>query len=687
MIPLAALTGPAFWAAFLCNIDEVRMKFLSVFCMCLFLTASLAAQSNPVPFIDTHLVPTSIAPGASAFTLSLNGGNFVSTSVVQWNGSARTTHFLSKARLTASILASDIAKSSTASVTVKSPGAPASNVAFFSVVNPVASVAFTGSTFPTLGDPESVVTADFNNDGILDLAVGNAGNLAILLGNGDGTFQPVARYQANYEPQIIASGDFNGDGAIDLAVVSSYDSFVSVLLGNGAGRFHAPASYPVGSNPLQVVTGDFNRDGKLDMVVLAYPPSILLGNGDGTFQPQTTLPGGGSAICTGDFNGDGVLDLAITTDISVLIYPGNGDGTFQPYREYPMGSNLEFSVATSDLNGDGVLDLVAGTYYGIVVLLGNGDGSFGPPVEYSTTSSVFNAPGIADLNGDGKPDLVVANADYNTAAILMGNGDGTFQTPVYFSGGFSPLNLSFGDFNNDGAMDLALAAFGGGGNTGGAFVSLQTNGPAVLLSSFKLAFPLQVFDTRSKPEKIQLSNIGKQPLTINQINIQGADPHDFLQKNNCGTSLAVGSTCAIVVVFDPTFKGTRIASLVITDDALQPTQSVDLAGTATWVTLSSGALDFGDQMVGTVSPPQTVTVTNVGTGTVKVSSVAITGYIGWQTSEYHETNNCGTLAPGAVCTITVTFAPTLKGGASADLWVHHNGGVKAQAVSLAGHGT
>jgi hypothetical protein len=666
------------------------MKFLSSFCLCLCLTTGLGAQLSPVPFIDKPLVPTSIAPGAPAFTLTLNGGNFVPTSVVQWNGRPRTTHFLGQARLTASIPASDLAKPGTASVSVKSPGAPASNVAFFSVVTPVASVAFTGSTFSTFGDPQSVVTADFNNDGILDLALGNSGNLAILLGNGDGTFQPVARYQANYEPEIIASGDFNGDGATDLAIVSSYDSFVSVLLGNGDGRFHAPVSYPTGSNPLQVVTGDFNRDGKLDMVVLAYPTSILLGNGDGTFQPQTTLAASGSAICTGDFNGDGVLDLAITTDISVLIFLGNGDGTFQPYREYPMGSNVEFSVATSDLNGDGILDLVAGTYDGVVVLLGNGDGSFGAPVSYSTSPSVFNAPGIADLNGDGRPDLVVVDPTGtagNTIAIFMGNGDGTFQTPSYFSGGFFPLTLSFGDFNNDGAMDLALAAFGYGNNTGGAFVSLQTNGPAVLLSSFRLTYPLQVFKTRSKAEKVQLSNVGKQPLTISQINIQGPDPRDFLQTNNCGTSLAVGSACTIVVIFDPTFKGTRTASLVITDDALQPRQSVDLAGTATWVTLSSAALDFGNQKVGTVSPPQTVTVTNVGTGSVNVSNVAITGYIVWQTSEYHETNNCGTLAPGAACTVTVTFAPTLKGGASADLWVHHNGGVNAQAVSLAGHGT
>jgi len=638
-------------------------------------------------------MPTSTAPGGAGFTLTVSGGNFVAGSLVMWNGSALTTHFVSKARLMATVPAADIAKVGTASVSVVNPGVPASNVAFFSVVTPVASVAFTGSTFPTFGDPESAVTADFNGDGVLDLALANATNVAILLGIGDGTFQAVASYPANNEPAVAASGDFNGDGAIDLVVTNYNTDFVSVLLGNGDGTFRGPFSYTTGTNAAQVVTGDFNRDGKLDLVVLSQQnTSILVGKGDGTFRGQLIiLPNSGSAMCTGDFNGDGILDLAITTTNSVLILLGNGDGSFQPYHEYPMGNNVEFAVVASDLNGDGILDLVAGTYNGVVVLLGNGDGSFGSPVDYGTTPSVFNAPAIADLNGDGKPDLVVADATGtagNTVAIFLGSGDGTFQTPVYFSGGWFPFNLTFGDFNNDGAMDLATAAFGSGSLAGGAFVSLQTNGPATLLSTFNLTFPLQVYKTRSAPEKVQLRNVGKQPLLISQINIQGADPHDFVQKNNCGTSLAVGGMCTIKVVFAPTFKEERRASLVITDNAVAPVQSVALAGLATWVTLSPASLTFGNQTVGTVSPPQTVTVTNVGTGTVKVSGVKISSYLSWQSREYSETNTCGTLAPGANCTISVKFAPTLKGKADkVDLWVHHDGGGLSQKVPLSGNGT
>jgi len=131
----------------------------------------LFAQSNPVPQISFPLVPTSIAPGSPAFTLTVNGAGFASGAVVNWNGSPRSTHFVSKTRLTASILASDVATAGTASVTVTNPGAanPDSNVAFFSVTTPVTTVAFTGSNFPTLGNPEYLVPADFNGDGNIDL--------------------------------------------------------------------------------------------------------------------------------------------------------------------------------------------------------------------------------------------------------------------------------------------------------------------------------------------------------------------------------------------------------------------------------------------------------------------------------------------------------------------------------------
>src|SRR5262249_30897533 len=140
--------------------------------------------------------------------------------------------------------------------------------------------------------PQAVAVGDFNNDGVADLAVADAsaGTVSILLGKGDGTFQAAQGYASGAsgdQPQSIAVGDFNGDGAADLAVTNLLSSTVSVLLGNGNGTFQAPQGYTVGSLPYSVAVGDFNGDGIPDLAVTNYldnTVSILLGPGDGTFK-------------------------------------------------------------------------------------------------------------------------------------------------------------------------------------------------------------------------------------------------------------------------------------------------------------------------------------------------------------------------------------------------------------------
>ncbi len=142
----------------------------------------------------------------------------------------------------------------------------------------------------------------------------------------------------------IAEGDFTGDGHLDLAVANYADDTVSVLLGNGDGTFEPQCTYAVGSEPQAIVAGDFNDDGHLDLAVAnsgSNDVSVLLGNGDGTFQPQVTYGAGSDpyAIVAGDFTGDGHLDLAVANEedgtVSVLL--GNGDGTFQPEVTYAVG--------------------------------------------------------------------------------------------------------------------------------------------------------------------------------------------------------------------------------------------------------------------------------------------------------------------------------------------------------------
>ena len=140
--------------------------------------------------------------------------------------------------------------------------------------------------------PGAIAVGDLNHDGIPDLVVANNGaepgppfgNIAVLFGKGDGTFNKPVRYYAGIRPSDLALGDFNGDGNLDVAVVpTNGKDRILVLLGNGDGTFSSPKTYPAGIAPHAIAVADFNGDGKLDLAVLAANVTILLGNGDGTF--------------------------------------------------------------------------------------------------------------------------------------------------------------------------------------------------------------------------------------------------------------------------------------------------------------------------------------------------------------------------------------------------------------------
>jgi hypothetical protein len=278
------------------------------------------------------------------------------------------------------------------------------------------------------------------------------------------SFGPPQTYTVGDYPRSVATGDFNGDSKLDLVVTNYTDSTISILLGNGDGTFQAPVNYAVGSDPISVAVGDFNGDGKPDLVVACNATSVLsvlLGNGDGTFQAAVTYVVGTypNAVIVRDFNGDGKQDLVVANyDGTVSVLLGNGDGTFQPMVNYPDGTDLQ-SVAAGDFNGDGKLDLVTASYDGTVsVLLGNGDGTFQVVGNYVFDYAHFWAT-VGDLNGDGKPDLVVANGYSGDVSVLLGNGDGTFQPPVDYAATLWPSFITVADFNGDGKLDLVVAGF------------------------------------------------------------------------------------------------------------------------------------------------------------------------------------------------------------------------------------
>jgi hypothetical protein len=196
-----------------------------------------AEQSrNPVPLINQPLVPDAVAPGGKGFKLTVNGTGFVSGSLVNWNGKALVTRFVSASRLTARVPALHTAKRNTAFVTVVNPGpgGGTSNTAFFEVTS-FAPVVLSTSNYSVGSGPQSVAVGDFRGNGRLDLALANlySNTVSVLLGNGDGTFKPSVEYVTGLYPASVAVGDFNGDGKLDLAVAAAGGPAVSILLGNG----------------------------------------------------------------------------------------------------------------------------------------------------------------------------------------------------------------------------------------------------------------------------------------------------------------------------------------------------------------------------------------------------------------------------------------------------------------------
>src|SRR5262249_29697516 len=188
-------------------------------------------------------------------------------------------------------------------------------------------------------------------------------NVSVLLGNGDGMFQAAVNFGAGVGPRSVAVGDFNGDGVQDLAVANFlffYTDFV-VLFGSGSGMLQGAGNFGAGDFPGAVAVGDLNGDGVQDLAVVnggfgSNDVSVLLGNGDGTFQAAVNFGAGVTpvSVAMGDFNGDGVRDLAvanffISNNVSVLL--GNGDGTFQAGVSFGAG-RFSRSVSVVDFNGD-----------------------------------------------------------------------------------------------------------------------------------------------------------------------------------------------------------------------------------------------------------------------------------------------------------------------------------------------
>jgi hypothetical protein len=507
--------------------------------------------------------------------------------------------------------------------------------------------------------PQALLAADFNRDGRLDLAVANAreNTVSVFIGQGDGTFGTRNdQSTGGTSPSSVVTADFNGDSNTDVAVANQGSNTVTVSLGNEDGTFQSPQSFATGRSPAIIAVADFNGDSKLDLAVtnsLDNTVSILLGNGDGTFQPQTAVPAGTGpqGILAVDFNGDSKVDLTVANfvDNTVWVLLGNGNGTFQAPVTLATGAN-PISLAAADFNLDGKLDLAVANQGAntVSVLLGIGDGTFTSGVQYPTgaTPSLVAA---ADFNMDGKPDLAVVNAGDNTLSILKGKGDGTFGARANYATGNNPASVTVGDFNGDGIPDVAVANKGGSGGAGGLSAKASRGG-----AGGKLDVPLQA------------------PITGTISVLLGTS--SGVMQSRLDYTTGPNPTAAATGTF--TKDGSSGLAVANADGTVSILVNTPVAA------LSRNAIEFGNQVVGTTSAPVAVTLSDPGSAPLALLDNVISG-------PFTKSDTC--IAPtklpvGGQCTINVRFAPTAQGSATGSLTLFSILRTSPQIVALSGTG-
>jgi hypothetical protein len=270
----------------------------------------------------------------------------------------------------------------------------------------------------------------------------------------------------------VTTARFTHSGNLDLAVADYLSGGVSILLGNGDGTFQKALVFPA-SSPVALAAGDLNRDGNQDLAVIDYGGGsgtldIFLGDGTGHFRKKSSYPLGGDSalVVVDDFNRDGHLDVAVTNmgfngqGESVMVFFGNGDGTLEKPTVYRL-PNEPYGLAAGDLNGDGYPDLAVTEITGnsVAVLLNDGTGKFRVDATYRLAAG-NEATGVAigDLNHDGRPDLVVADPD-SGIDVLLNQGGGKFgNATLYRNCRYSclpgPYAVVIADFNLDGNLDV-----------------------------------------------------------------------------------------------------------------------------------------------------------------------------------------------------------------------------------------
>jgi hypothetical protein len=299
------------------------------------------------------------------------------------------------------------------------------------------------TNYPVGYGPSSVVATDVNGDGWLDLicvyyggysnAVFHPGNtLTLLTNSGNGNFGYNATYTVGGFPESVIAADINGDGKVDLICANSGSNTLSVLTNNGSGGFMLNATLDVGARPSSVVAADVNGDGWLDLISAnndGNTLSVLTNNGNGSLGSNATLNVGSTpvSVTTADVNGDGKVDLVCANNGlypangTFSVFTNNGSGGFTLAFSPDEGTSLPNSLVAADLNGDGKADLICVNLRSPTLLVFTNDGSSDFTLVSSAIPSAILAESVtaADVNGDGRLDLISANENANTLSVLF----------------------------------------------------------------------------------------------------------------------------------------------------------------------------------------------------------------------------------------------------------------------------
>jgi hypothetical protein len=461
-----------------------------------------------------------------------------------------------------------------------------------------AAITFSSKTVNTGNTPQGIVSDFFHGGGNEDLLTANSGdsNVNLLLGDGGGNFANASGspFALPTGARAVATADFNADGNTDEVAAGVND--IAVRLGNGSGGLSAPTTVSVaGKTFSSVVTGDFNSDGLQDFAAsttggAAEQVNVFLGNGSGTtFTPAAaTVPigGGQTRMDVGDFNNDGKPDLAVTssgaTTLQVFLGTGVGGGFVAQTAVNLGGATSPQFVAIGDVNNDGRADAAVtnsvGGGAGVFVLIGNGSGGFTNSASPASFNAGASPSGIAidDVDFDSNGDLVVANASSpGGVTVLLNNGNGlSYASNGTTAAGNGTFDVTTGDFNNDGNVDIAAT----NSSSSNVTVLLQQP-PTASVNPTSLNFNNVTVNTTSSTQSVTLTNNGG--ATIGPLaRITGSQAGDFhLANDRCSPStvfLGPGGTCSIGVDVRGGTLGNKSATLEISSNASNSPQRVSL---------------------------------------------------------------------------------------------------------------